>query len=203
MSDSGGLSQEDLAKLAELLRAQVGVPDRRPSEDKSIKGLLEQMLEQQAAEEAKKNRRWQLFYRYVAAPIITFIIGGGSLFGYRIAHQDAPDPASPEELAGQAADQAAVRASLPVKVRIVDLESKVRTLGTLAIEQQVQVADGMKYIADKIDKVHPSRAGAVDKPESVQKSEDKAEAIKKARRVDELFDVDDPDPFSQMPTGGR
>lgn len=192
------MTDEELSEIVERLLPHIEDSQvRRKKEDKCVKDLVEAMLEQQAHESEQKAKRWQFVMRYIAGPLVAFIVGGGSVAGYQIANR--PASPRPEQLADQAADQAATKASLPVKERVVDLENKVQRLGEVAVEQQVQISDGVHYIADKIDAAHPNKADKIKEPESVEAARIKADAIKKSKRVDELFDAENPDPFARLP----
>lgn len=194
------MTKEEIGAIVDQLRPYIeDSQTQKYREQDDVRGLLEKMLEQQVAAEQQKARRWQFFMRYVVGPLVAFIVGGGSVAGYTIAQR--PEPPSPDQLTQEAASSAAQKTSLPIKLRVGDLESKVQNLALAMVEQQAQLGEGIQYIADKIDAAHPSKADKVDVPPTIKEAADRAKSIKAQRRADEILDGNASirDPFSHLP----
>lgn len=194
------MTEEEIGAIVNRLRPYIeDSQTQRYREEDEVKTLLEKMLEQQATEAQHKAQRWQFAMRYVVGPVVAFLVGGGAVGGYTLANQ--PKRPSPDELTTEAAESAASKTSLPIKLRVGDLESKVQRLGIAVVEQQVQLSEGIQYIADKIDAAHPSKADKIPVPETVKAASDKAAEIERLKQVDALLDGNRSggDPFSRLP----
>jgi len=77
-------------------------------------------------------------------------------------------------------------------------DEKFKRVGSVLIETQVQVADSVSYLVDKLDASSSTKARQIPEPPTVQRAREKVEAIKEKRNIDKLFafDKDAPDdPF--------
>lgn len=194
-----GVTEEEIGAIVDRLRPYIqDSQTQKYREEDDVKAMLSKMLEQQVLAEQQKAQRWQFFMRYVVGPLVAFIIGGGSVAGYTIAQR--PETPSPDQLTQEAASSAAQKTSLPIKLRVSDLEGRVENLAYSVVEQQIQLSEGIQYIADKIDAAHPSKADKIDVPPTVKAAAEKAEEIKRKQRADAILDgnASGSDPFSRL-----
>lgn len=73
--------------------------------------------------------------------------------------------------------------------RVGEVERKVQRLGEHAIEQQQQLIEGIGYLGQKLDAVSP-RAEKVPEPPLLKAGREKAEKLKRQRKVDQIFDTE-------------
>ncbi len=78
--------------------------------------------------------------------------------------------------------------------RVHIAEEKIEKLKEVALEQQVQIADSVTYISEKIDAISPRKTADVTMPESLKAAKRKANAIKRSKST--LFE--EADPFAEI-----
>jgi hypothetical protein len=152
------------------------------------------LLDLQVQEAQAKAKRDAMMNKLLAALLAIATSGGGA--GIYLASQKPTE----EDRAREAAPVTDVveQQSNEVEARVEDAEKKIERLGAIAVEQQVQLSDGVQYIGDKIDAAHPRQRDDVQQPDSVKAAKRKAEKIKQRKGAEALFkDTSDPtDPFS-------
>lgn len=159
----------------------------------ATEAMLARMLELQQAEDARREASRQFILRYVVVPLVLALLGGGSAAAQYLSTIGTPKDAI------DAAEGAAKSVGRDVTSRVQRAEEKIRLLGELAVEQQVQIADGFEYVADKIDAANPRTRDAVKEPDSLVKGREKADRIKRSARAEALFDAET-DPLLRIAT---
>lgn len=73
--------------------------------------------------------------------------------------------------------------------RVGKLETDVKKLGRVAVEQQIVLVESMRHITDKIELAHPKTKDLA-KPESIQRAEEQVDELQRRQGVDALFGED-------------
>jgi hypothetical protein len=152
-----------------------------------------QLLQLQVQEAQSKQKRDAMLNKLLAALLAVATSGGGA--GIYLASQKPTE----EERAREAAPvtEAVAKESNEVEARVEKNAKKIERLGEIAVEQQVQLSDGVQYIGSKIDAAHPRQRNDVEQPDSVKAAKRKADKIKQRKGAEELF-KDEDDPFAGL-----
>ena len=192
---------------------EVPTPDDTPITMGTMRGMMKETLDAYAAgrkedtgiksikqlqQEAKSSVELVLEQTLKSArrsKIVSWVFGvlatGGvvSFAGYEIAIKKPP----PEPGVGAAEVEATVKTEgKAIDTRVETVEKKVERLGDIAVDQQIQTSDGIKYIGEKIDAAHPRQKDKVAKPATLREAEVRAKSAKEKKRRKEL------DPFQGL-----
>jgi hypothetical protein len=151
------------------------------------------LLSLQVQEAEAKAKRDAMMNKLLAALLAIATSGGGA--GIYLASQKPTDEDRKREAAPVV--ESFAKEADEVERRVEKNAKKIERLGEIAVEQQVQLSDGVQYIGDKIDAAHPRQRGDVEEPDSVKAAKRKAEKIKKRKGAEELF-RDEEDPFEGL-----
>ena len=156
---------------------------------------LQHLLQVQSQESVERIKRQKLWNRILAVGISVITVGGGVLISYFQSSSKSENEKQSQDIV-----QSVQSEMSEMESRVDTTEKKIERLGEIAIEQQVQLADSIEYIGDKIDAAHPRQADDVEPPPSVQRAKKKSESIKLQRGVEKLFNhEDDPtNPFAGL-----
>jgi len=159
---------------------------------------LQHLLNVQSQESVERIKRQKLWNRILAIGISVLTVGGGVLISYFQSSSKLESEKQSQDIVQSVQSEISEMES-----RVDTTEKKIGRLGEIAIEQQVQLADSIEYIGDKIDAAHPRQAGDVQPPPSVRRAKEKSESIKLQRGVEKLFNhEDDPtNPFAGLQEG--
>lgn len=153
----------ELDKQLRLLEAQERYRERRQSE-------------------ARKERQW--FWGKIFAFLTATAAAGGVTYTQVVPKSipaiDAKDVQGSVKEEGKA-----------TKARLDVAEKQIRGLGVIAVEQQEQLVDSVKYIGDKIDAAHPRQQEdlqAVKKPQSLLDAERAMGDRKKKAKAGQLLE---------------
>lgn len=192
---------KELQEQNEKRRAEAREAEERQKREQQEKAaqtqqaLLEQLLTAQVQEAEQKAKRDKILIQILGA-LLALITGGGGATAYMVTRQPTEDEAAAK---AQPVVDTVEKSSNAMQSRVEKAEKKIERLGTIAVEQQVQLSDGIEYIGKKIDAAHPRTAEAVDEPPSVKAAKTKADTIKRTRGVEKLFQDEDPsDPFAGL-----
>lgn len=172
--------------------------DRASVQAQALQHLLQiqsQESEERTKERAERVKNYKLRNRLLGVGLTVFTVGGGILLSYFKTQSESQGQKQSSDIVRS------VEAEMTEMERRVDTtEKKIERLGEIAIEQQVQLADSIEYIGDKIDAAHPRQADDVEPPPSVKRAKKKSESIKMRRGVEKLFNhEDDPtNPFAGL-----
>jgi len=162
--------------------------------------LQSQESEERLKESAERVKNQQLWNRVLGIGLTLITVGGGIGLSYFKAESESKGEAQSKEIVTSVESEIA-----EVESRVDLTEKKIERLGAIAIEQQVQIADSIEYIGDKIDAVHPSQKDAVEVTDypTVEAARKKSEQIKRRRGVEKLFtpQEDPTDPFAGLQKG--
>lgn len=151
------------------------------------------LLQLQVQEAEAKSKRDALMNKLLAALLAIATSGGGA--GIYLAAQKPTEEDRKREAAPVV--ESVAKETAEVERRVAKAEKKIERLGEIAVEQQVQLSDGVQYIGAKIDAAHPRQRNEVDQPDSVKAAKRKADKIKQRKGAEELF-RDEEDPFSGL-----
>jgi len=189
---------KELQEANEKRRAEAREAEERKKAEqqekaaKTQQALLEQLLTAQVQEAEQKAKRDKVLIQILGA-LLALITGSGGATVYMVTRQ--PTEAETARPVVEQVEQS----SSKMQNRVEKAEKKIERLGTIAVEQQVQLADGIEFIGAKIDAAHPRTAEAVEEPPSVRAAKTKAAKIKARKGSAELFrDIDPSDPFAGL-----
>jgi hypothetical protein len=173
----GLLASELAAHLAEREEdsAIQSIRETQHESRKKVDALADLFLDQ--AKAAKTRRK---LLTWVAGMVAT--LGGGSFAGYEVLKAPAPLEVVPADV-----EATVIEHSDALDARVEHVEEDISDLREAAIEQQIQIVDGIEFISEKIDAAHPDEADAVAAPASLLKARRKTARAKAER---ELFDGD-------------
>jgi hypothetical protein len=118
-----------------------------------VDSLTRLLLEQ--AREAKARRK---FLTWAAGVLVT--LGGGGFAGLELVAEQPKAVADVEATMIEHSDA--------VEVRVENVEADVGKLRKAAIDQQVQIVDGFRFISDKIDSAHPNAEHVAEPPSLIR-----------------------------------
>jgi hypothetical protein len=151
------------------------------------------LLDLQVQEAQAKAKRDAMMNKLLAA--LLAIATSGGFGGFYLATQKPTDEEREREAAPVV--ETVAKKSNEVEARVEKAEKKIERLGEIAVEQQVQLSDGVQYIGDKIDAAHPRQRDEVAEPDSVKAAKRKADKFKQRKGAKELF-RDDGEIFSGL-----
>lgn len=187
--------QAELARrhAEQTAAAEAEKKQEREAAAKKHDDAFSQLLQLQVQEAQAKQKRDAMLNKLLAALLAVATSGGGA--GIYLASQKPTEEERQREAAP--VTEAVAKESNEVEARVQDAEKKIERLGEIAVEQQVQLSDGVQYIGDKIDAAHPRQRGDVEQPDSVKAAKRKADKIKQRKGAEELF-KDEDDPFAGL-----
>jgi hypothetical protein len=174
------------ATKLELLRMQKEQADRDREEREEARKKREkkdaELLELQVSEARAREKRQKLTNKLLGALVVL----AGAVTTWFTALRPAPDPEiRPEDV------QATVKAQgFEEAGRLNEVERQQSSLRDAVLDQQVQIAESVELITDKIDAAHPRTADKVDesKYEAVARAKKRAKKIREARGDSLLHD---------------
>jgi len=164
---------------------------KREDEAKAMRDKYEALIEIQTKEAEERSESRKLRNRLLGA-VIAILTAAGGTGGYF-----AVQP-SPARVDGKDVQDTVVWKAAAIQTRVEDVEDKVERLGTAQVDVQIQQAEGVSYIVDKIDAAHPRTAAQTTEPEAVEKARIRATDIQKKRRTSEILGGKY-DPFDDLP----
>ena len=163
--------ERDKARLAKLEAAERAA--------KASDNKMAFLLEQQAAQEEAANDRRKFWQRYVLAPVLTTVMGGGGVLGYLQATDQSPPEVKAEDV------------QETVDKRVEDLErrqavqvQRVRRLADLHYETLELILDQGDEQNDKLDAIADKLRVREDipEPDTVHEAREEVRAYKRRRQ---------------------
>ncbi len=181
-------------RAEERAREEVEKAETHAKAARKQEALIGDLLTAQVEEAQLRAKKQGTLNKILAALLTLMTTGGGT--GVYLAMQKPTEDQKRES--AKPVTESIDASRVEVEARIESNAKKIGRLGEIAIEQQVQLSDGVEFIGDKIDAAHPKTKNKVDRPDSVDAAKKRATKIKKSKGAEALFKEDPTDPFAGL-----
>jgi hypothetical protein len=154
--------------------------EKREQEAKAMREKYEKLIEIQTQEAEERSESRKLRNKLLGA-VIAILTAAGGTGGY-FAVQPEPQRVETKEV-----QETVVSKTGAIESRVGKLEGKMERVGSAQVDSQIQQAEGVAYIVDKIDTAHPRSADKVDEPKVVEEARIRSTEIQKKKRRAEVL----------------